>query len=433
MPVPPTRTRSLIRQRDFQFLLGAKLISTCGDMFYLVALPFLVFEIGGGVHTLTMLLTAFGLARVVTALPAGALTDQIGPRRVMLLSDLARAVAVFGVAVSLGQGGTTAPLLLAVMVLGAGEGCFQPASQAMTPTLVPDDKLPAANALAISANLVAVALSPVLAGLGVVAYSPTLMVLLDSGTFLVSMTLLLMIRGGSARRGPDSDASGEGSEIRTVWQFYRSSPLFRVVLLMMAVFSLSVAGTLQVALPVLAIQRPELGAAGYGLLMSSLGVGWLIGAVGSGRAGRLGRQGWMVLALLALDGVLLAALPWAPGTAAMVGIMVLLGAFDGLLLITVLTVLQRMPPPHLRGRVLGLLAFVDFAMYPVSTLLAGTLLSQLPVSSFFVVTGVGVCCVAVIGAISPSVREVRRSPATDVAIRAAAMTSAGPDREEVMG
>src|SRR5487761_210295 len=332
--------RSLLRRREFQLLFSGQLISTCGDMCYVVALPFLVFKVGGGVTTLTAILTAFGLARAVTAVPGGALADRVGPRAVMIGADLIRAVAVLGVAVSLGGRHSLVAALAAAVLLGAGEGCFQPASQSLAPALVSGDELPAANAMIISANLVAAAAGPAIGGLGVVAFSPVAMLLIDSGTFLLSAGTLLLIRGSRHAR-PESSPGRVPGEARTVRDFIRGSALFRVILLMMAVFGLSIAGTLQVALPLLSRQREGLGVTGYGLLMSALGVGWLLGALASRRLSRVTHQGRLVIGLLATDGILLMSLPWVPGKPAMLGVMVALGVSDGALLVIVLTILQR--------------------------------------------------------------------------------------------
>ena len=409
---------SLLRRRDFQLLFSGQLISTCGDMFYVVALPFLVFRDGDGVTTLTAILAAFGLARAATAVPAGMLADRVGPRAVMIGADLIRAVAVLGVALSLGGHRSPAVVLVAAVLLGAGEGCFAPASQSLTPTLVSDDELPGANAMIISANLIAAAAGPAIGGLGVVVFSPAAMLLIDSGTFLLSVVTLLLIRG-SRRTQPEGSPGGAPGEARTVWDFLRGSALFRVILLMMAVFGLAIAGTLQVALPLLSKQRADLGVTGYGLLMSALGIGWLLGALASRRLSRVTHQGYLVIGLLAADGILLTSLPWVPGEPAMLCIMLALGVSDGALLVIVLTVLQRMPPPYLRGRVLGVLAFVNFAMFPISAAFAGAVLAHGAASSFFVLTGSGVCIVALIGAASAPVRQVKAVPvAADSAVPA---------------
>ena len=87
---------------------------------------------------------AFGVARLATALPAGALADRLGPRAVMIGADLVRAVAVSGLAV-VAATGRPAALVLAVVggTLGAAEGCYRPAWKTITPTLVAAQFIPA--------------------------------------------------------------------------------------------------------------------------------------------------------------------------------------------------------------------------------------------------------------------------------------------------
>jgi DHA3 family tetracycline resistance protein-like MFS transporter len=178
-----------------------------------------------------------------------------------------------------------------------------------------------------------------------------------------------------------------------------------VVVAMTAVIGLSVAGALQVALPVLARRDASIGVTGYGFLNTALGVGLVAGGLAGGRLARLRSQGRLVVTLLAVNAVLLAVLPSLPGLPVMLAAMAALGASDGALGVVVITVLQRMPPPSLRGRVLAVLASVNFATYPLSVVGAGAVLSALSPAAVFEVTGVGVGLVAVIGAASPTVRR----------------------------
>jgi predicted MFS family arabinose efflux permease len=145
--------------------------------------------------------------------------------------------------------------------------------------------------------------------------------------------------------------------------------------------------------------------------MSALGVGWLLGALLSRRLSQLTHQGRLVIGVTALDGICLITLPWIPGEPALLAFMLAFGVTDGILMVIVLTVLQRLPPRHLRGRVLGLLSFALFATYPISTAFAGVILSRDPVSLFFHLTGSGVCVVALIGLASASVRQAKSLPA----------------------
>ena len=228
---------------DFRLLVIGQVISTCGDMLYLVSLPFLVFSQGGSPITLAATLTVYGLTRLAATLPAGALVDRVGPRAVMLGRP------------------TTALLMLVGAGLGAGEGAYRPAGKAITPALVAPDQLPAANAISITSNLLATIFGPALGGLGLVLASPALMFWLDAATFACSAVTLLLIQQGRAPAASYPEREREG-EPRTVLDFLRGSAFFRVAILMMAMVGLSIAGTLQVALPVLAWDPPATASCG---------------------------------------------------------------------------------------------------------------------------------------------------------------------------
>src|SRR6266567_8488200 len=87
-------TLAPLRVRDFRLLFGGQMISTIGDMFYAVALPWLMLSSGRSPQELGIVLAAYGVPRVATLLLGGLLSDRLRPRRVMLLADLMRALSV---------------------------------------------------------------------------------------------------------------------------------------------------------------------------------------------------------------------------------------------------------------------------------------------------------------------------------------------------
>src|SRR5260221_4019810 len=70
------------------------MISTIGDMFYAVALPWLMLSSGHTPQELGIVLATYGVPRVGTLLLGGLLSDWLRPRRVMLLADIMRALLV---------------------------------------------------------------------------------------------------------------------------------------------------------------------------------------------------------------------------------------------------------------------------------------------------------------------------------------------------
>jgi DHA3 family tetracycline resistance protein-like MFS transporter len=175
---------------------------------------------------------------------------------------------------------------------------------------------------------------------------------------------------------------------------------------MTAVLGASVGGTLEVALPVLTRARHDLGPAGYGWLMAALGIGMLSGGASAGALTRGRRHGPIVIAALAVNGGLLATLPHLGGLLPMAATMALIGAFDGVLAVVVMTATQRMPPPRLLARAQALISLVTFAMFPLSVAVAGLVLHRWSPAAMFHLTGIGFVAVAACGLASRSLRRL---------------------------
>src|SRR5713226_2424438 len=100
--------------RDFRLLFIGQMISSLGDMFYAVALPWLMLSSGHTPQELGIVLAAYGVPRVATLIVGGILSDKLGPRRVMLLADIMRALLVGVLAVLVFTGRTGVLPLCAV-------------------------------------------------------------------------------------------------------------------------------------------------------------------------------------------------------------------------------------------------------------------------------------------------------------------------------
>ncbi len=121
-------TLAPLRVRNFRLLFSGQMLSTIGDMFYAVALPWLMLSSGKSPQELGIVLAAYGVTRVATVLLGGLLSDRLGPRWVMLLSDVMRAI-LLGLLVVLVASGQTAVLPLAAVSapLGAWSKRCRPA------------------------------------------------------------------------------------------------------------------------------------------------------------------------------------------------------------------------------------------------------------------------------------------------------------------
>jgi MFS family permease len=185
--------RDLLRLPDFRRLYVAQAVSDLGDGMTYLALFLLVLDLTGSTAAIALMAILVALPPVTVGLFAGAFADRHDRRRIMIVSDSLRAVVVAGMVLAAGT--DTVPLLFALACLQSVIGTFfSPARMAMVPRTVPADGLLAANSLGQATRMVmgvvGAGLTGLIAGVAGVAW-PVLLV--DAGTFLVSVALVLRV------------------------------------------------------------------------------------------------------------------------------------------------------------------------------------------------------------------------------------------------
>ena len=154
---------SLWSYKGYRFFWFSNTIFVLGASAFPIALAVAVLDAGGTATSLGLILGARVLSGVVFAPFAGVWADRLPRRNVMIGADLFRSALV----VSLIFVSTpTMPhflLGLAVFLMGLGDAFGAAAAGAIIPSLVPDEKLPAAN---VARNIVTKGASIVGPGIG---------------------------------------------------------------------------------------------------------------------------------------------------------------------------------------------------------------------------------------------------------------------------
>lgn len=399
---------------DFRWLFVGQMISTAGDTFYAVALPWLLLSSGHSAQELGIVLAAYGIPRVGALLLGGILSDRLRPHRLMLLSDALRALLVGLMVLLIAFGAADVwRLSLVAAVLGAFTGLFLPAYYAITPEILPTEMLQASNALNTSTLQLALFVGSGLAGTVVSRLNPGVALLVDAATFVVSALTLLLIRGG--RSLPTHSPLGLTEEPvertrfaadMTFGQLLREWRLLQVALLIVTVGNFLFNGLFEVALPTLARDQLAAGAGGYGLLLAAFGAGSLLGGIGAALLSRLPRRGIFLLLLITCLAGWYTFLPFAGGLPGAIVLLGCAGCTNGLLTVIAFTILQQEAPRHLLGRLMGTLIFASLGLYPFSVALAGLLTTRFGPVSLFPLSGAMMLLAAIFGWLQREVREL---------------------------
>lgn len=421
-----TQTRggffSPFKVRNFQLLFAGQTISTLGDTFYAVALPWLVLTTGGNPQELGIILMAYGLPRIGTVLLGGVLSDKLRPRKVMLIADTARALLV-GILAMLGIWGHPVfwQLLAVAIPLGAFEGLFLPASFVMLPDILDDATLQAGNSLNFSSTQLATLVGSGVAGIIVGAVSSGVALAIDAGTFVVSAVSLATMRlnntvavasttavtveNTTSTEVSEETETSESEPVPGFWQTLRGSALVQVAFVVVIIANLTFGGMVEVALPTLAHSSLNAGATGFGLMLAAFGGGALIGSIATGMFSKLRHRGVISLLAALVQGLAVTLIPYAGGLIGAMLCLLLMGFTNSITNVLFITLMQENLPRAQLGRFMGIILFASFGSYPISVLLAGILIAHTGPAIMFPVSGAFLAAGAIYGLCQ---REIRR-------------------------
>jgi len=367
----------------FRLLWCARAVSYLGDSLALVALMLHVATTTGEALAVAWLLLAGDFAPALLGPLAGTVADRLERRAVMVGCELLQGALVAAVAVWL----PALPLLLVLVGLRALAGqVFQPASRAAVPALVAEGDLEPANAaVGVATNggetlgpLVAALLLPVLGVRGVLAA--------DAASFGVSAALLGLL---PAIAGLGGRAGARGSflaDARAGLRYLRGQATVRAVALgYFAVVACT--GIDDVALVFLATATFGAGGTAVGLLLGAVGVGLLTGYALLARSrGRLPTTAWLLAGFaVSSAGNLLTGLAWA--VAAAFALQAVRGLGIAAMDVAATTLVQRIVPPDLQGRVFGSLYGGIGVAAALAYVLGGLLLDHTTPRVAFVAAG----------------------------------------------
>jgi predicted MFS family arabinose efflux permease len=387
---PPLRP--LRRNVTFQALWIGTSAATLGVSVADIAYPLAILAITRSPGLAGLFTAVQGLGMLLAGLPAGALADRYDSRRMVIITETARAAVTAVVAVALAADWVPVPLLfVAAALLGAGQAIRNPASMLLTRSVVPPEQL--AQALTqdeVRVNGAALA-GPALGGAlyALRALGHAVPFLVTAGSFVVAVVTTTLtkapagppggVASGDVAAGGERPA-GRGSMLAGVRALWRQPVLRAATLLIMGVNTIG-AG---LELAVIVILRHQ--AVRPGLIGLALGAGAAGGLAGAPLVRTLHRlrPGVLLLTVSALDGVMLAllAVPAGPWWVAGLLFTAMLGVPAIRVLIDILVI--RQAPPGQRGRVVAALMTLIGLGVPAGVAGCGLLLQYLPAQAALV-------------------------------------------------
>lgn len=364
----------LLRNRNFLLLWSGSVVSSVGDRVHMVVMLALLSQIMGrilgqsgykaGTMEHSQLTVIMFLPFLVLGPFTGALADRMPRRFIMIMSDLARmaiiivARSVFlGNSVRMSNSAQYALLLFTEFSVASFAAAFLPARLALLPQLVHPDQLLRANSLTSAAGTIASLLGFLIGGL-LLAKSIHVAMFVDAGTFFGSAVCLFFIKNtalSEVSRVETVNRPTVGKDLMIGLRYIRTHRRVLEIMLMLLVFW-SCGAIILNGLTGLVTRYYGLSISQYAMFMGVISLGMIAGA-GSVSAisllrRELPKEIGIAGAMLAMGASLLTLSfqsHWLPGLVCATA-----GAGCGIvLLISLDTLLQRIVPNFVRGRVMG--------------------------------------------------------------------------------
>lgn len=396
--------RSLLSNGPLVRLLGGEFVSSIGDWLYLVALLIVVYRTSANPLLLGLVGAARVLPYVLLSVPAGIVADRFDRRLVLLITDVARGVIMLGLAALVAVEGPLWAIVALAILATCFSSFFGPTIGAYLPSLVRDEReLGPANSAWSTLDNLAFVIGPAIGGLLIAASGLTLAFILNAVSFAAVAAVLWRLPAERGR-GPQAAAPEAGAILPgtlaasidsagpeasgTVPSSLRAFVRPLVGLAVADVSGAFVFGGLSVLTVILAVDHLRAGEAATGYLNAAVGVGGVLGAIGSGAfVVRPGLRLPLVLGSIVLAvGVAALGLTTSLGVALVA--MAIASAGSLLTEVVSATIFQRVVPDAIRGRGLGAIATVSTLSYAAGSLALPVLAGSLGVTPILVASAV---------------------------------------------
>jgi len=410
--------RDVLRLPNYRRLWLGQLVSEAGDGLTNLALLLLVNSITGSTAAIAAMAICLAIPPLTIGLFAGAYVDRADRRRIMLASDLLRAIVVLGF-VLVGSADSLWLLFVFAFAQASIGTFFAPARGAVIPKVVPREGLLAANSVAqatrVVSGIVGAGLAGLIIGLAGVFWPAFV---LDALSFLASFVLILGLPAAVGRIETATAAAsaqpaaqpGIGSSLKLGLSRVAGSRLLSTTILSLAVVMLGL-GAVNVLFVPLMTRVLEVSPAWFGPLDMAQSVSMILAAGMIGALAARFRPTTIITIGLVGVSVLIALTGAVTAIWQVLLLMFLVGWFVSPLQASVVTLLQTSVVDAERGRIMSVLNAAMSGATVLSMAFAGIAGDLVGVRNVFFLAGAIVAVGAVISLIG--FRGTARRPTTD--------------------
>jgi MFS family permease len=398
--------------------------SRLGDSLYRIALSWWVLEKTGSAVAMGTVLIFSQIPLLLFLLIGGVVVDRLPRIRIMFVSDMLSGLVITFVAVfSWFNLLEIWHIYIASILFGFVEAFFFPAYQAVVPEITPSELLTSANSLNGLSQRITGIVGPALGAALVAAGGTSVTFALDALSFFVSaLCVLPLLRlnldqtqqqaGATAEAVSSSKSSAKVAlkqgfiDLLEGFRLVVRLPWIWITILLFGFINIMEAGPRAVALPFLI--KEDLGADVelLGWLGSAASLGFVLGMVWLGQYVRLHKRGLLAYLSVLVTGAALLPFAFQLPVPVLVASMFIGGISTSVFALIWTHTLQEVVPGNMLGRVYSIDALGSFVLLPIGFALAGWGTELLGAPRVFLIGGLGVILLVLLGLSHPAIRNL---------------------------
>ena len=305
----------VLHNRSFSLLWTGQSISMFGLAIYITCLPFLVFRAGGSATELGLAHTFFIIPQLIFLLVSGVFVDRWPKKKILVISDFLRGLAVSGIAVLLLTDNLQLiHVYLLTGFLGLISTLYRPAVRGITPQIVDKTQLLSANSLRAISQQVSDMIGPVVGGFLVAAIGLYIAYTVNAITFLLSALFVSFIAIRSTKKKTEDTPTEKPTfwkDFTQGWSAIKKRPWLGASILIGSLSNIGIAAFDVIILPVYANNSFN-GVQTYGIFLAAMAIGALICATLIGRLERISKRGILYYLFMALSGLFILGISFTP-------------------------------------------------------------------------------------------------------------------------
>ena len=378
----PSGLRAL-RHRDFRVFFAGQAVALVGSWMQQVAQAWLVLSLTNSPLRLGLVGSLNFLPVLLFAIVGGAVADRLPKRRLLVITQSLLGCQTLALATLIVTGRVRYwHVCVLAIVWGIANTVDLPVRQAFVVELAGRADVTSAVALNSAAFNVARIAGPAVGGVLIARAGVAPAYFINAGAFVVVIVTLFLIRA----RGAPAPRQGTtiGAEIREGVRYALATPRIMSLLAVLFVVSITVFN-FSIYVPLFARQVLGRGPEGFGLLMASVGMGAVGGALTLGALRAPSLSLLFVTGFLSCAGLLVMSLVDRFGVAAVA--LFALGWISVMVVAGCQAALQLAAPDRLRGRIMSLHTFIYGGVFPFGAFAVGSISEHWGVSWAYRVAG----------------------------------------------